>query len=222
VRVEDGGRGIPADRADQLFTPFARLGAEQTDVEGTGLGLALSRRLCEAMGGALTLEASGPAGSVFRIELGGAESPLRALEDTGTFAVPTAAHSAATLLYVEDNLANLSLVETILMSRPQWRLLPALQGGLGVELAREHRPDLVLLDLHLPDLPGAEVLRRLRADPRTAHTPVVVVSADATPGSVERLRQAGADAYLTKPLDVDEFLRVVAQFLPAAATPEGA
>jgi PAS domain S-box-containing protein len=217
VRVEDGGRGIPADRADQLFTPFARLGAEQTDVEGTGLGLALSRRLCEAMGGALTLESSGPAGSVFRIELGGAESPLRVLEDTGTFAVPPAAHAAATLLYIEDNLANLSLVETILMSRPQWRLLPALQGGLGVELAREHRPDLVLLDLHLPDVPGAEVLRRLRADPRTARTPVVVVSADATPGSVERLRQAGADAYLTKPLDVDEFLRVVGQFLPAEA-----
>ncbi len=213
--MEDGGRGIPADRADQLFTPFARLGAEQTDVEGTGLGLALSRRLCEAMGGALTLESSGPAGSVFRIELGGAESPLRVLEDTGTFAVPHAAHAAATLLYIEDNLANLSLVETILMSRPQWQLLPALQGGLGVELAREHRPDLVLLDLHLPDVPGAEVLRRLRADPRTARTPVVVVSADATPGSVERLRQAGADAYLTKPLDVDEFLRVVGQFLPA-------
>jgi CheY-like chemotaxis protein len=214
VRVEDGGRGIPADRADQLFTPFARLGAEQTEVEGTGLGLALSRRLCEAMGGALTLEASGPAGSVFRIELGGAESPLRALEDTGTFRVPDAPHREATLLYVEDNLANLSLVETILLSRPGWRTVPALQGQLGVELAREHLPDLVLLDLHLPDLPGDEVLRRLRADPRTAGIPVVIVSADATPGSVERLRQAGADAYLTKPLDVDEFLGVVERFLP--------
>jgi PAS domain S-box-containing protein len=214
VRVEDGGRGIPADRMEELFTPFARLGAEQGEVEGTGLGLALSRRLCEAMGGTLTLEASGPAGSVFRVELGGAESPLRALEDTGTFAVPSAAHDAATLLYVEDNLANLSLVETILLSRPAWRLLPALQGGLGVELAREHRPDLVLLDLHLPDVPGVEVLRRLRADPRTAAIPVVVVSADATPASLERLRAAGADAYLTKPLDVDEFLRVVERFLP--------
>ena len=216
VRVEDAGRGIPAERGEELFTPFARLGAEQTDVEGTGLGLALSRRLCEAMGGALTLEASGPAGSVFRVELGAADDPLRALEDTGTFAVPDGPHRAATLLYVEDNLANLSLVETILLSRPAWRLLPALQGGLGVELAREHRPDVVLLDLHLPDLPGAEVLRRLRADPRTASIPVVVVSADATPASVERLRQAGADAYVTKPLDVEEFLRVVGQFVPGA------
>ncbi len=153
---------------------------------------------------------------MFRIELGGAQSPLRVLEDTGTLAVPPAAHAAATLLYIEDNLANLSLVETILLSRPAWRLLPALQGGLGVELAREHRPDLVLLDLHLPDVPGAEVLRRLRADPRTAGMPVVVVSADATPASLERLRAAGADAYLTKPLDLDEFLRTLEQFLPEA------
>ena len=106
-----------------------------------------------------------------------------------------------------------ALLERVL-SRPGWRTVPALQGQLGVELAREHLPDLVLLDLHLPDISGEEVLRRLRADPRTAHTPVVVVSADATPGSVERLRLAGADAYLTKPLDVDEFLRVVGRFLP--------
>ena len=104
---------------------------------------------------------------------------------------------------------------TILLSRPRWRTIPALQGQLGVELAREHVPDVILLDLHLPDLPGDEVLRRLRADPRTASIPVVVVSADATPASIERLRQAGADAYLTKPLDVDEFLRAVEQFLPA-------
>ena len=214
VRVEDSGRGIPADRVGQLFTPFSRLGAELTDVEGTGLGLALSQRLCEAMGGALRLETTGPAGSVFRLELTGAQSPLRALEETGTFALAEAPHRDATLLYIEDNLANLSLVETILLSRPGWRTVPALQGQLGVELAREHLPDLVLLDLHLPDIPGDEVLRRLRADRRTANIPVVVVSADATAGSLERLRHAGADAYLTKPLDVDEFLAVVERFLP--------
>jgi signal transduction histidine kinase/ActR/RegA family two-component response regulator len=215
VRVEDTGRGVPADRAHQLFTPFARLGAEQTEVEGTGLGLALSLRLCEAMGTTLALESSTPAGSVFRVALTGAESPLRALEDTGTHSAPAAPHRDAVLLYVEDNLANLSLVETILISRPGWRTIPALQGQLGVELAREHRPDVVLLDLHLPDINGDEVLRRLRADPRTARIPVVVVSADATTASVERLRAAGADAYLTKPLDVDEFLAVVERFLPA-------
>ncbi|AHG89799.1 PAS sensor protein [Gemmatirosa kalamazoonensis] len=217
VRVQDSGRGIPADRVDQLFTPFARLGAEQTDVEGTGLGLALSKRLCEAMGGALALEASGAFGSVFRIDLCAAPHPLERLEDTGTWAAMSAEGGEATLLYVEDNLANLSLVEAILLSRPGWRIIPALQGQLGVELAREHMPDVILLDLHLPDIPGAEVLRRLRADARTATIPVVVVSADATASSLERLRQAGADAYLTKPLDVDEFLTVVQRHLPSAA-----
>jgi PAS domain S-box-containing protein len=214
IRVEDTGRGIPADRVDQLFTPFARLGAEDSEVEGTGLGLALSQRLCEAMGGALTLEASGPAGSVFRIDLSAASHPLERYEDAGARAAVADDSGAATLLYVEDNLANLTLVEAILMSRPGWRIIPALQGQLGVELAREHLPDVVLLDLHLPDIPGVEVLRRLRADPRTAAIPVVVVSADATVVSLERLRQAGADAYLTKPLDVDEFLTVVQRHLP--------
>ncbi|MFL5576363.1 MAG: PAS domain S-box protein [Gemmatimonadaceae bacterium] len=214
IRVVDSGRGIRADRIDQLFTPFARLGAEQTEVEGTGLGLALSQRLCDAMGGALALESSDASGSVFRVELEGADDPLGTLDDTGTYPVPAAPHRDVTLLYVEDNLANLSLVETILLARPGWRTIPALQGQLGVELAREHLPDLVLLDLHLPDIPGEEVLRRLRADARTAAVPVIVVSADATSTSLDRLRAAGADAYLTKPLDVDEFLRVIERFLP--------
>jgi CheY-like chemotaxis protein len=214
VRVQDSGRGIPADRVDQLFTPFARLGAEQTEVEGTGLGLALSQRLSEAMGGTLTLESTGPAGSTFRVELARAADPVRTDEAPEPGPPTAAAPRTATLLYVEDNLANLALVETILLARPGWRTLPALQGQLGVELAREHQPDVVLLDLHLPDLTGDEVLRRLRADARTAAIPVVVVSADATAAALGRLRAAGADAYLTKPLDVDAFLATVERFLP--------
>ena len=128
-------------------------------------------------------------------------------------------HGTATLLYVEDNLANLDLVETFLLSRPGWKLVPALQGRIGVELAREHRPDLVLLDLHLPDIPGEEVLRRLRADSRTAGIPVVVISADATRDSLDRLRTAGADAYLTKPLDLDDFLSTLEAHLPPPPDP---
>jgi CheY-like chemotaxis protein/two-component sensor histidine kinase len=215
IRVIDSGRGVPKDGASELFTPFARLGAEQSDVEGTGLGLALSRRLCEAMNGSLTLESSDASGSVFRVELDRADDPRLTFEESGAPLSPTDSNSTATLLYVEDNLANLSLVETILLSRPGWQTIPALQGQLGVELAREHLPDVVLLDLHLPDVPGEEVLRRLRADTRTRGIPVIVVSADATSASLERLQVAGADAYLTKPLDVDEFLRTVERFLPA-------
>jgi PAS domain S-box-containing protein len=216
IRVHDTGRGIAADRVDQLFTPFARLGAESTEVEGTGLGLALSQRLSEAMGGSLCLERSDVQGSVFRLELLVADDPLLRLEDAAAPVDPVrdVPHAEATLLYIEDNLANLSLVETILLSRPRWRTLPALQGGIGLELAREHRPHLILLDLHLPDISGEEVLRRLRADPRTAPIPVVVITADATRTTVERLRAAGADAYLTKPLDIDEFLETITRYLP--------
>jgi PAS domain S-box-containing protein len=221
VRVRDTGRGIPSDRLDQLFTPFARLGAEKSDVEGTGLGLALSQRLTEAMGGSLTLDSTGAEGSVFRVELPGASDPLRRLEEPSgpPAALEGVPHAPATILYIEDNLANLSLVETILLSRPAWRTLPALQGQIGVELAREHTPDLILLDLHLPDITGEEVLRRLRAEPRTAAIPIVVITADATRGTADRLRTAGADDYLTKPLEIDEFLSTLERFLRVGPTP---
>ncbi|HEU4454819.1 MAG TPA: PAS domain S-box protein, partial [Longimicrobium sp.] len=220
IRVEDQGAGIPADQRDQLFVPFARLGAEHSSVEGTGLGLALSQRLARAMGGELELERSGPTGSVFYVELRPAADPLA--DAPGRTARAGSTGSAAevpeaTLLYVEDNLANLTLVETILIPRPGWRVLPALQGRLGLELAAEHVPDVILLDLHLPDIPGREVLRLLRADPRTARTPVVVISADSTPRTVEALLGDGADAFLTKPLDVREFLATVERVLARTA-----
>jgi CheY-like chemotaxis protein len=120
-----------------------------------------------------------------------------------------------TVLYVEDNLANLRLVERLVALRPSVRLLVAMQGGLGLELAREHRPDLMLLDLHLPDDHGTRILRQLRADPATRDMPVVVVSADATPGQIARAQQAGADHYLTKPIDVHRFLAILDEHLAA-------
>jgi PAS domain S-box-containing protein len=218
IRIEDTGPGIPADRVHELFTPFARLGAERGEVEGTGLGLALSQRLMEAMGGVLALERSTPEGSVFRLELTPSKSPLNALEGSAAATEDgEAPHGPATLLYVEDNLANLSLVETVLQSRPRWKTIPALQGQVGVELARQHKPDLILLDLHLPDIPGDEVLRRLRADERTAHIPVVVISADAMSSSSERMIARGAAAFLTKPLDIHEFVVTLERLLPDAA-----
>jgi CheY-like chemotaxis protein len=215
IRVTDQGLGIAPEQRDQLFVPFARLGAEHSGIEGTGLGLALSQRLARAMGGALSLERTGADGSTFCVDLQPAANPLASLPivaargDLGA----ADAYGAATLLYVEDNLANLTLVETILLPRPAWRLIPALQGRLGLELAAEHAPDVVLLDLHLPDMHGRDVLRHLRADPRTASTPVIVISADATPKTVEGLLADGADAFLTKPLDVRAFLATVERLI---------
>jgi signal transduction histidine kinase/ActR/RegA family two-component response regulator len=207
IGVHDTGAGIAADKLDELFVPFARLGAEQTEVEGTGLGLALSKRLVEAMGGRISVESTPDAGSVFFVELQVVPAPLeglgRAAATLGAGEQPPG--GPATILYIEDNLANLALVEAILANRPV-KLMPALQGQLGIDLAAEHQPDVVLLDLHLPDMRGDEVLRRLQADPRTRDIPVVVISADATDSSVERLLDAGARAYISKPLDVDEFL----------------
>jgi signal transduction histidine kinase/CheY-like chemotaxis protein len=217
IRVQDSGRGIPEDRMEELFIPFSRLGAEDSDQEGTGLGLALSQRLVEAMGGQLLVESTVGVGSTFSVELPIVGSPL---EGITTHTPPReqapgedADGQPATLLYIEDNLANLSLIQTIFATRPEITLVPALQGRLGLELAWEHDPDLILLDLHLPDISGEEVLRRLRSDDRTRETPILIISADATPGRVKTLVEAGAHAYLTKPLDVDQFLDAVNDIL---------
>ncbi|HEU4628593.1 MAG TPA: MHYT domain-containing protein [Gemmatimonadaceae bacterium] len=221
VTVQDTGPGIPADRMDRLFMPFERLGAEQTGVEGTGLGLALSRRLAEAMGGSLGAESTVGGGSTFWIELPLAESQVERWERLqGEIPAPAEARPAdrtVKILYVEDNLANLALVQRILARRPELELIPAMQGELAVELARLHQPDLVLLDLHLPDISGEEVLRRLRQGPDTRALPVIVVSADATSEQPGRLLASGAQGYLTKPLDVRRFVSVVDEMLATGA-----
>lgn len=217
ISVVDTGPGIPPERLGRLFTPFERLGAEQTGVEGTGLGLALSKRLVEAMKGTIGVESTVGQGSTFWLELPVAEGPLERLQRTGEgIQAPTAAgalEEGQNLLYIEDNLSNLQLIRRVLAQRPQVKLISAMQGQMGLDLAREHRPSLILLDLHLPDIPGEEVLRRLQGDAETKEIPVVVISADATQGQIKRLAAAGARAYLTKPLDIPQFLKVVSQIL---------
>ena len=209
IRVSDTGPGISPRKMHHLFTPFERLGAEQTVVEGTGLGLALSHRLVQAMGGTLSLESTGPGGSTFVAELPEAERPSRqvaAPTDQLEFPDrPLPDLRDVTVLYVEDNLANLSLVEELLRRAEAPAPLSAVQGSLGLELAFVHQPDLILLDRHLPDMPGEEVLDQLRADPRTAGIPIIVISADVMPGRGSALRDAGAAAFLTKPIDVEAF-----------------
>ncbi|HVS43252.1 MAG TPA: PAS domain S-box protein [Candidatus Dormibacteraeota bacterium] len=210
VTVTDTGPGIPPEKVDRLFQPFDRLGAECGTVAGTGLGLALSKHLMTAMGGAIGVD-NIVDGARFWIDLVPAEDVATAERREAIPVVP-AAHpplSSSTVLYVEDNVANLRLVESILERRPRVTLLPVMQGQLAIELAVQHRPDLILLDLHLPDIDGYEVLHRLQADQRTAPIPVVVISADASRRQIGRVLEAGAQAYLTKPLDVQEFLTVV-------------
>lgn len=214
IHVSDTGPGIRAEDLEQLFVPFERLGAERRDIEGAGVGLALSRRLTEAMGGTLTVSSTFGEGSRFTVQLTVVEGPLEQFERVSGTAPEGIAGMAGEselrhkILYIEDNMANVRLVERVFQRRDDVDVIAAMQGRLGVALAREHRPALILLDLHMPDINGDEVLRQLRADPATARTPIVIVSADATPGQIERLLAEGATGYLTKPLDLQELLTV--------------
>jgi signal transduction histidine kinase/ActR/RegA family two-component response regulator len=218
LSIADTGEGIAADKLGRLFEPFDRLGAERTDVEGTGLGLALSMHLMEAMGGAIEAESTPGHGTTMRLEF--ARTEPAQIEPNKAESVDAAANGLhrATVVYIEDNPSNLRLVERALERMPGVRLVSAIQGGIGLDLVRDHHPDLVLLDLHLPDLPGAEVLARLKDDPATASIPIVVVSADATSSQVERLQEAGAAAYITKPIDVRLLLETVDRYVTAAVT----
>ncbi len=212
IRVIDTGYGIPPDQLDRIFLPFERLGADQSGAEGTGLGLALSRGLTAAMGGAIGVESELDRGTTFWVEFDIVEGPVETYERRRSAVAPTVMASAGRtgkLLLIEDNLANRKLVERLVARRPRIELLSATQGRLGLELAREHRPDLVLLDLHLPDVPGREILRRLRSYPETRDIPVVIISADATKRQIARLTDEGAAGYLTKPLDVVAFFEFV-------------
>jgi signal transduction histidine kinase/ActR/RegA family two-component response regulator len=218
IEVEDTGPGIPLERLDRLFQPFDRLGMEATSVEGVGLGLSLSKVLVEAMAGSISVRSVVGEGTTFRLEVpatsapAGGWEPQRVLDDPKT-TIPLEGR----VLYIEDNESTVRLVRRIVERRPGVELLTAAQGSIGVELAQHHDPALVLLDLHLPDMHGADVLAQLRATPRTAGLPVVILSADATAEQVTRLFAAGASDYLTKPLDVAKVLAVLDHFLGKTA-----
>jgi signal transduction histidine kinase/ActR/RegA family two-component response regulator len=213
IAVADTGRGISGEDLGRLFVPFQRLDAAQAGIEGTGLGLALSRHLVEAMGGTTGVTSTPGVGSVFWVELALTE-PAAVTQRAITRDAVTGSRlysSAKTVLYVEDLVENVRLVEQILKHRPSVTLIPAMLAGVALDLARQHHADLVLLDLHLPDMPGEQVLSRLRGDPATRSIPVVILSADATQDHIRGLLAAGADAYLTKPISVRAFLQAVDQ-----------
>ncbi|MEA2616279.1 MAG: hypothetical protein QOE72_2062 [Chloroflexota bacterium] len=212
--VIDTGSGISSEHLPRLFQPFDRLGAERSGIEGTGLGLAFSKHLVTAMGGSLTVDSRPGDGSTFWVDLTSASAPAGPAEDAVTDLTGAAMlGDRRSILYVEDNENNLRLMRSLLSLRPDLALTSAARGRLGLQMARDRPPDLVLLDLDLPDLQGDEVLCRLRADERTARIPVIIISADASDHERHRLLAAGATAFLTKPLDVRQLFVVVDEAL---------
>jgi signal transduction histidine kinase/response regulator RpfG family c-di-GMP phosphodiesterase len=213
IEVADTGSGIDEEGLKKIFTPFERLSADRNAIGGTGLGLALSKRMVEAMGGAIGVESTVGAGSRFHFELLLVEPAAEPIVDRdchgGLTSLSQAASYRGTILYIEDNLSNIRLIQQILTRYPAVELHEAMQGKLGLELANTHVPDWILLDLHLPDLGGEEVLRALQQEPRTQRIPVTILSADATPGQIHRLKAAGAREYLTKPLDVKQIIELL-------------
>ncbi len=212
ISVTDTGMGIAPEGIKKLFNPFQRIGSEISEIEGSGLGLAVAKKLIEAMHGKIGVESIVGDGSTFWIELPQSESQIDRHNRKNDFIKPETktANVSGTLLYIEDNVSNIQLVEQILETdRPLIRLISDIYGKNAVKLATDYKPDLILLDLDLPDIHGSEVLKFLQTEAATKSIPVVILSSDAMSYQREQLMKNGAKNYLTKPLDVEEFLKVV-------------
>jgi CheY-like chemotaxis protein len=210
ISVKDTGAGLPPEKLAQLFQPFNRLGQEASGVAGTGIGLVMTKRLTELMKGVLGVESTVGVGSVFWCELDSAAAPQLAVQNGEAKALvqpqlPTDA-PRRTLLYVEDNPANMNLVEQLIARRPDFRLSTAVNATLGIELARATQPQVILMDVNLPGISGIQALKILREDPATAHIPVVALSANAMPRDIAKGLEVGFFRYLTKPIKVKEFM----------------
>ncbi len=222
ISVKDTGAGLPPEKLSQLFQPFNRLGQESSAEEGTGIGLVMSKREVELMKGVIGVESTVGVGSVFWFELLLTAAPTAsAASAEPAIVVPARAACSAplrTLLYVEDNAANLALVEQLIARRSDIRLLTAVNAALGIELARAARPEVILMDINLPGISGIEALTILRQDPATAHIPIVALSANAMPRDIQKGLEAGFFRYLTKPIKVNEFMETLDVALESAAT----
>ncbi|MGI2037180.1 PAS domain S-box protein [Shewanella frigidimarina] len=211
--VRDTGEGLSAEQLGQLFQPFNRLGQEANNQEGTGIGLVVSKRLVESMGGVIGVQSTVGVGSVFWFELKRTDEPVSNLADSAIMVTETLQYEDSerlqTLLYVEDNPANLMLVENIISRRPNLRFLSAADAIQGIEMAHTHQPDVILMDINLPGISGLIALKILRESPITASIPVVALSANAIPRDIEKGLDAGFFHYLTKPLRINEFLKTL-------------
>ncbi len=210
ITIRDTGAGLSKKELAQLFQPFNRLGKEGGTEEGTGIGLVVTKRLVELMGGAIGADSEVGVGSAFWIDLTVASAPQLAVAEPESVAPPRAPVPAGTplrtLLYVEDNPANLELVEQLVARRSDLRLLSAADGKVGIEYARAYQPDLILMDINLPGMSGIEAMHILRADPLTAHIPIIALSANAVPRDIQKGIEAGFFNYLTKPIKVNQFM----------------
>jgi PAS domain S-box-containing protein len=212
ISITDTGIGIPAEEMHKLFIPFQRIGKEISVLEGTGLGLSVAKKLTEAMNGTIGVESTVGKGSAFWIELPQIESQLERHEREAIFETTTPANltKVGTLLYIEDNISNLQLVKQIIETqRPTIKLITSLYGKDTVKLALDYKPDVILLDLDLSDIHGSNVLQLLQKEPKTKAIPVIILSADGVDKQIKKILKLGAKAYLTKPLEVLEFLREI-------------
>ncbi|HUG22988.1 hybrid sensor histidine kinase/response regulator [Piscinibacter sp.] len=225
LQVSDTGQGLSAEQQAHLYEPFNRLGAERSSIEGTGIGLVVTQRLVHLMGGSLDVASEPGVGSAFTVTLPGAAGADAAAApgegDPSEDESAPAQGPLRTVLYAEDNPMNVELVREVLRLRAQCRLVAARSGREAIALALRERPDLLLLDMHLGDMTGLQVMERLAQEPALAGVPCVALSADAMPAPIAAAQRAGLTAYLTKPLDVARFLRVVDEALtprdPASA-----
>ena len=212
VSVQDTGMGLRPEQVKQLFQPFNRLGQESGVEEGTGIGLVVTKRLVELMGGTIGVTSSQGVGSMFWIELQTTDPVPSRVDLSAERPAEQHRHAAGdptTVLYVEDNPANLKLVEEIISFRPDLKLISAPDGHLGLELARAHQPDIILMDINLPGMNGIDAVKLLANDPRTAHIPVIALTANAMPRDVEKGLAAGFFRYLIKPINIDEFTEAI-------------
>jgi PAS domain S-box-containing protein len=225
ISVTDTGLGLTPEKLSQLYQPFNRLGQEIGVEQGTGIGLVVTKRLVEAMHGTVGVESEVGMGTTFWVDMKAADTVQLAIADSASCPQPVAANDSlpvTTLLYVEDNPANLKLVEMLIARRPNMRLLMAGTGVLGIELALAHQPDAILMDINLPGISGIKALAILRRDSATAHIPVIALSANANPRDIERGLEAGFQKYLTKPIKVDELMLTLDETLGLTRAPHQA